>query len=131
MSIEKNAYRHKQLRVWQKAMQLVFAVYKVTNRFPESEKFGLISQIRRSTVSIPSNIAEGHGRKSDKELIRFLNIARGSLYELDTQIEIARQLNYMSKKEFEVLSDLLDETSRILSGLHKSKSQYLQLNTHI
>jgi len=105
-------------------MQLVFAAYKATSKFPEVEKFGLISQIRRSAVSIPSNIAEGHGRKSDKELVRFLNIARGSLYELDTQIEIARQPNYMSKKEFEVLSDLLDETSRILSGLHKSKSQY-------
>ena len=124
MSTEKNAYRHKQLKVWQKAMQLVFAAYKATSKFPEVEKFGLISQIRRSAVSIPSNIAEGHGRKSDKELVRFLNIARGSLYELDTQIEIARQPNYMSKKEFEVLSDLLDETSRILSGLHKSKSQY-------
>ena len=124
MGIEKNAYHHKQLRVWQKAMKLVFEVYKVTNNFPKLEQFGLISQIRRSVVSIPSNIAEGHGRKSDKELIRFLNIARGSIYELDTQIEIAKQLNYLSQYDFDNLSNLLDEKSRLLSGLHKAKAQY-------
>jgi len=129
MSIEKNAYHHKQLKVWQKAMQLVYEIYKVTNNFPKLEQFGLFSQIRRSVISIPSNIAEGHGRKSDKELVRFLDIARGSLYELDTQIEIAKQLNYLSQYEFENLSKLLDETSRLLSGLHKAKSQYSNLNT--
>ena len=110
-------------------MQLVFEVYKLTNNFPQLEKFGLISQIRRSVVSIPSNIAEGHGRKSDKELVRFLNIARGSIYELDTQIEIAKQLNYLSQHEFDCLSSLLDETSRLLYGLHKAKSQYSNLST--
>ena len=124
MSVEKNAYHHKRLNVWQKSMQLVFGIYKVTRNFPKHEQFGLTSQIRRSAVSIPSNIAEGHGRKSDKELVRFLNIARGSVYELDTQLNIAKQLNYLSQYEFNFIANLLDETSRLLSGLDRAKSQY-------
>ena len=123
MSIEKNSYHYKRLHVWQKSMQLVRGIYKVTRNFPQYEQFGLASQIRRSAVSIPSNIAEGHGRRSDKELIRFLNIARGSLYELDTQLEIAKHVNYLSQDKFDHLASLLDETSRLLSGLHKSKSK--------
>ena len=81
--------------------------------------------MRRSAVSIPSNIAEGYGRHSDKEIVRFLDIARGSIYELDTQIEISRQLNYLSKKDFDIVFGLLDETSRMLSGLRKSKTNEL------
>ena len=124
MSIERNAYRYKRLVVWQRAMALVVHVYKATDSFPKHEQYGLISQMRRSAVSIPSNIAEGHGRNSDKELVRFLDIAKGSIYELDTQIEISRQLNYLKIKEANCISNLLDETSRMLSGLRKSKSQY-------
>lgn len=129
MSSESNAYRYKRLVVWQRAMALVVRVYKATESFPKHEQYGLISQMRRSAVSIPSNIAEGHGRNSDKELVRFLDIAKGSIYELDTQIEISRQLNYLKIQEAICLSNMLDETSRMLSGLRKSKSQYSILKT--
>ncbi len=121
MSDEKNAYHYKQLNVWQKAIKLVIHVYSATKKFPEHEKNGLISQMRRSVVSIPSNIAEGYGRHSDKDLVRFINFAKGSLYELDTQIEISMQLKYLKLKDFDLISSLMDETSRMLSGLRKSK----------
>jgi len=104
-------------------MQLVVQVYKATKNFPKHEQYGLISQMRRSVISIPSNIAEGHGRNSDKEIVRFLDIARGSIYELDTQIEISKQLSYLKPKDFNIIFSLLDETSRMLSGLRKSKTQ--------
>ena len=123
MSNDKNSYYYKKLKVWQKAMQLVVQVYKATKNFPKHEQYGLISQMRRSVISIPSNIAEGHGRNSDKEIVRFLDIARGSIYELDTQIEISRQLSYLKPKDFNIIFSLLDETSRMLSGLRKSKTQ--------
>jgi len=118
---EKNAYGYKELMVWQKAMGLVMHVYKAANQFPSHELYGLGSQMRRCAVSIPSNIAEGYGRNSNKELVRFLDIAKGSLYELDTQLEISRQLNYLDAQKHETIFNLLDETSRLLSGLRKSK----------
>ena len=124
MSDDKNNYYYKKLKVWQKAMKLVIQVYKATKNFPKHEQYGLISQMRRSVISIPSNIAEGHGRNSDKEIVRFLDIARGSIFELDTQIEISRQLHFLNTQEFNIIFNLLDETSRMLSGLRKSKSQY-------
>jgi four helix bundle protein len=123
MSCEKNAYPYKQLNLWKKAIELVFQIYKTTGKFPGHEQYGLASQIRRSAVSIPSNIAEGHGRSSEKELIRFLDIAKGSIFELDTQMEIAKQLNYIEPQEFEHISELLDETSRMLTGLRNSKTK--------
>ena len=129
MSDDKNNYYYKKLKVWQKAMQLVVQVYKATKNFPKHEQYGLISQMRRSVISIPSNIAEGHGRNSDKEIVRFLDIARGSIYELDTQLEISRQLNYLNPKKFDIIFSLLDETSRMLSGLRKSKSHNSKLKT--
>lgn len=104
-------------------MNLVIQVYEATKKFPGQEQYGLISQMRRCSVSIPSNIAEGCGRSSDKELVRFLDIAKGSLYELDTQIEIAKQLNYLNPQDFECIATLLDETSRMLTGLRKSKTK--------
>ena len=125
MSNDKNAYYYKKLKVWQKAMQLVIHVYKATKDFPKHEQYGLISQMRRSAISVPSNIAEGHGRNSDKEIVRFLDIARGSIYELDTQIEISRQLHFLDTQEFNIIFNLLDEVSRMLSGLRNSK-----LKTH-
>ena len=124
MSNDKNSYYYKKLKVWQKAMKLVVQVYKATRNFPKHEQYGLISQMRRSVISIPSIIAEGHGRNSDKEIVRFLDIARGSIFELDTQIEISRQLDFLNTQEFNIIFNLLDETSRMLSGLRKSKFQY-------
>lgn len=86
--------------IWQKAMALVTKIYKTTKTFPKDEVFSLTSQIKRSSISIPSNIAEGYGRNSNTELLRFTNIAIASLFELQTQIEIAYNIEYLNKEEF-------------------------------
>jgi four helix bundle protein len=91
--------RHYGLEVWKDAMRLVREVYRITERFPDSERFGLISQMRRAAVSAPSNVAEGAARSGRIELVRFLTIARGSLAELDTQVWIARDLNHLAEAE--------------------------------
>mgnify|MGYP003644879675 FL=1 len=105
---------HKDLDVWKKSMDLVEATYKLTQQFPDSEKFGLSSQTRRAAVSIPSNIAEGAARKGDKELIHFLHIAMGSLSELETQYLIAIRLNYTVNDE--VIENVLTEVKKLLLG---------------
>lgn len=87
--------KHHDLRVWQEAIDVVEAIYDLTKRFPKTEIYGLISQMRRSAVSVPSNIAEGASRLSDREFIQFLGVARGSLSELETQITIAERLGYV------------------------------------
>ncbi|MDP3353167.1 MAG: four helix bundle protein [Flavobacteriaceae bacterium] len=105
---------HKNLDVWKKSMDLVVKVYQLTELFPLSEKYGLISQMRRAAVSIPSNIAEGAARKGDKELIQFLYISIGSLSELETQYLIAIRLSFIDKnEEFE---NLLVDVKKILIG---------------
>jgi len=86
---------YENLKIWQESMDLVEDVYRITSTFPEIEKFNLISQINRCAVSIPSNIAEGKGRSSDKEFKQYLYIARGSLFELRTQLELSRRLGYL------------------------------------
>lgn len=86
---------HKDLLVYQKSLDFVVEIYQLTNDFPESEKYGLINQLRRAVISVPSNISEGAGRKSKKEFIQFLHIALGSLNEIETQLEIAKRLNYL------------------------------------
>ena len=108
------------LVVWQKAMLLVESVYSLTRQFPEDEKFGLTSQIRRAAVSIPSNIAEGQGRYHTSDYIRFLTIARGSLHEVDTQFEIALRLGFLSPNDAQEVISLLHETGRLLNGLIQS-----------
>ena len=108
-----NTYRD--LIVWQKSMTFVTEVYLMTKCFPSSENFGLISQIRRSAISIPSNIAEGYGRKSTGDYIRFLQIAVGSLFEIQTQIEIAFNLLYIDKITFNNSLDKTSELDRMLS----------------
>lgn len=85
-------------KVWIGSMNLVKKIYQITSTFPSSEKFGLISQVRRSAISIPSNIAEGAGRKSEKEFLRFLEISTGSAFELETQLLLAEGLGYIKKK---------------------------------
>jgi len=97
----------------------VSRIYKVTETFPDNEKFGLISQIRRAAISIPSNIAEGAGRNSPKEFIQFLGVAQGSIAELETQLIIARNLNYIDKDYDEVMQEL-DGISKMIVGLIKS-----------
>lgn len=94
-----NIRSHKDLKVWQESMDLVTEIYRISDFFPENEKYGLISQIRRCAISIPSNIAEGCARKGNRELLQYLYISLGSLAELETQYEIAQNLNYINESE--------------------------------
>lgn len=108
---------YKQLDVWRRAMKLVREIYDCTRSFPRDEIFGLSSQMRRAAVSVASNIAEGKGRYSQKELVQFLYKSRGSLLELETQILIARDLGYVDDKSGQNLSTRTLEVTRILNGL--------------
>lgn len=105
---------HKDLDVWKKAMDLVEEIYQVTKEFPGHEKYGLTTQIRRAVVSIPSNIAEGSGRKGDKELLQFLSVALGSLAEVETQLLIAVRLGY--KSDINYILDLIIEVRKLILG---------------
>ena len=108
---------HKDLDVWKKGIDLVAAIYKVTNSFPRSEIYGLTSQLRRAAVSVPSNISEGAARNSDKEFIQFLYIALGSLSEAETQIIIAKRLSYI-KIEEKLLHEI-ETLRKMVTGLIK------------
>lgn len=98
-------------------MNLVTEIYKVSKTFPKEEMYGLTSQIRRSTVSIPSNIAEGYGRNSTDDYLRFLQISLGSLYETQTQVEISNNLNYLNHEKFQNLHESMREIERMLTAL--------------
>ena len=114
---------YKELSVWQKSIDLVKQVYTLTKTFPKEERYALTDQIKRAVVSIPSNIAEGNGRNSTKDYIHFLNIARGSLYEVSTQIYIANQLGYIADNVYSELSDEIDIIGRMLNKLVKAIDQ--------
>jgi len=122
---------HKDLNVWKKSMNLVILTYRLTGQFHKEELFGLSSQMRRAAVSIPSNIAEGHGRNSDKELIRFLFISLGSASELETQILLSNKLDFLKEEGFNELNELNNEVIRMLVALIRSKNngQLVNLNT--
>ena len=111
------------LRVWQEAMKLTTEIYRSTTDFPKHELYGLRQQIRRAAVSVPSNIAEGKGHRSDKEFVRFLLHARGSLLELQTQVLIAEELQYFRRQEAPHLLALAEGVGRALSGLINSMSE--------
>ena len=110
----------RELVVWQRAMELVELVYRVTSRFPKEEQYGLTSQLRRAAVSIPSNIAEGQGRSTTRDFLNFLAIAKGSLNELETQILISERLGYLNEQSRSPLLHLITEVARIISGLSAS-----------
>jgi len=110
----------KKLKVWQNGIRLVVDIYKTSKNFPTEELYGLTSQIRRSAVSVPSNIAEGSGRNSDKKFNRFLNISLGSSFELETQIIIAHELEFLSNIEFDNLTEKVQEEQKMINGLQKS-----------
>jgi four helix bundle protein len=112
---------HYNLDAWRFSRQLVGAVYRLTQAFPKEELFGLTSQMRRAAVSIPSNIAEGSARTGEREFAQFLNIARGSLSELETQLIIASDLGYVSFEN--PIFDTVDRVSKLLTGLHKTISK--------
>lgn len=109
-------HSHKELIVWQKAVALVIAVYKLTNNFPKEEVFGLTSQMRRAAVSIPSNIAEGRSRGTKKDFVQFLRVALGSCSELETQIEIAKAV-IDRKVNYDTVHSLLNEVVKMLSSM--------------
>ncbi len=108
---------YRDLIIWQKAVDLVTKVYSVTGNFPSSEIYGLTNQLRRCAVSIPSNIAEGYGRNSTADYKRFLQIAVGSLYELQTQVVIAFKLTYVSKEQYTELNDLSIEIDKMIYSI--------------
>jgi four helix bundle protein len=112
--------KFKELKVWQKAIQLVIKIYSHTSNFPKEEMYGIVSQIRRSAVSIPSNIAEGAGRGGKKEFSHFLDIAKGSSFELETQLIISTELGFLNKNNFEDISSELDEIQKMITGLQKN-----------
>jgi four helix bundle protein len=111
---------HRDLLVWQKSMDLVAECYRMTQRFPDRERFGLSSQLQRAAVSVPANIAEGHGRKSTGAYLHHLSIANGSLAELETHILIGARLGYVEDGMTNTSMSLLEEVRRMLAGLIRS-----------
>ncbi len=116
---------HKELLVWQKAMQLVVDVYNLIRLLPKEETYGLSDQMRRAAISIPSNIAEGNARSSQKDMVHFLYIAQGSRAELETQLELCELIGYISKEGLEPVLMQTQEIGRMLSGLIKSTLQQI------
>jgi four helix bundle protein len=115
---------YRQLVVWQKSMDLAEQIYRETTSLPREERYGLTSQLRRAATSIPSNIAEGQGRRSsDDEFVRFLQIALGSLCELETQVDLSRRLRLLSPEQVSRLHLQTDEVGRLLNGLIRSKQR--------
>ncbi len=115
--MEKKIKSHRDLIVWQKAMDMTVDIYRITQSFPNSELYGLTSQIRRSASSIAANIAEGQGRRTGKEFVNFLMNARGSVLELDTHLELSMRVDYLEKENYKRLKEKLDEVGRMLNGL--------------
>jgi four helix bundle protein len=113
----------KDLVVWQRAIQLTLEIYNLTSSFPDSERFGLTSQLRRAAVSVASNIAEGYGRSTKGEYIQFLGHARGSACEVETQLVIAKALGFGSKHAHDTTETLCNDVGRLLGALMKSQRQ--------
>jgi four helix bundle protein len=111
---------HEKLNLWKKAIEFVVAIYKVTEGFPKDEKFGLTSQLRRASVSIVANIAEGAGRRSSKEFRQFLSHSQGSASEVDTELIIAHRLAYLTKNDYAKLVDDLHHIGRMITRLSQS-----------
>ncbi|HET8829290.1 MAG TPA: four helix bundle protein [Pelobium sp.] len=121
--------KYTELDVWKQARQLASFIYQLTASFPKSEQFGLVSQMRRCVVSVPSNIAEGCGRQHVKEAIQFLNIARGSLFELETQIYISKDLNFISEHQLTNSLEQIENLGKLINGyirFQRSKLNDLQ-----
>ena len=122
---------HKDLRVWQQSIEMVTSIYLMTKAFPKDELFGLVSQMRRAAVSVPSNIAEGYARGSDKEKLHFLRISSGSMSEIETQLLLSLNLGYVSQEAFDELSEkvtsLWKQLNALVSSLKKRLSPQDQL----
>ena len=118
---------YKDLEVWKEAINLVTSIYKITDSYPKAEIFGIISQIRRCVISVPSNISEGVVKHSDKETLRFLDIALGSLAELDTQMIISQNLGYIN--DYEIIEQQISKVRALLNGLINYYNKQLKDNT--
>lgn len=118
-------HNYKELKIWQRSVELATAIYEATQDFPKPEQYGLTQQMRRAAVSIGSNIAEGAGRKTDKEFSYFLNVAYGSLYELETQLTISANLTFLDKETFENLEAEINEIQKMIFTLIKSLEESL------
>lgn len=115
---------YKDLLIWQKGFQIVISTYKLIKDFPQEELYALTSQIKRASVSIPSNIAEGYGRNSDKSFSHFIDISRGSLYELETQMLIAKELEFIQDLDmFNHVISLINEESKMINAFYNSISK--------
>jgi four helix bundle protein len=114
---------YRELQVWQKSRKLAVHMYKKTADFPDSEKFGLVQQMRRCAISVASNIAEAHGRTTSRERIRFLSIARGSLHELEMQTLISGDLALLTKRQTTIIVDATNELARQINGLIRHYKQ--------
>jgi four helix bundle protein len=115
---------YKDLLIWQKGFQIVVSTYRLTKAFPQEELYALTSQIKRASVSIPSNIAEGYGRNTDKSFSHFIDISRGSLYELETQLLIAKELEFIKDLEmFNHVISLINEESKMINAFYNSISK--------
>jgi four helix bundle protein len=112
--------RFRESKSWQLGMDLAERVYLLTDSFPKSETYGMTSQIRRSAVSIPSNLAEGHGRTSSKEFLQFIAVAYGSICELETQLLLSHRLKYINSNDSDIVLQLLTETSKTIRALQKA-----------
>lgn len=114
---------YRDLSAWQRARELVAAVYELTAEFPQDERFGLTAQVRRSAISVPSNIAEGYGRGARADYIRFLRIARGSLFEVEAQITLASDLGFITNDECEQMQSMIDAVAKPMWGLIRTLEQ--------
>jgi len=123
--MEKRVENYKDLEVWKKAIALATEVYKITSRFPREEQYGLISQIQRSAIAVPANIAEGWGRGQTKEYILFLRIARGSLMELETHLIVSGRLGYLGNDSLGKFQEGIGEIGRMLNALISSLKKKL------
>ncbi|MBL7929804.1 MAG: four helix bundle protein [Bacteroidia bacterium] len=121
-------HNFRNLKVWQKAIELSTKIYSLTKNFPAEEKFGIISQIRRAAVAIASNIAEGAGRNSEKEFCYFLQVSLGSSYEMETQIVIAGNLNFLNDEAFNDTIISITEIKRMISGFQKSMENQIKVH---
>ena len=117
---------YRNLDIWHKGIEILKLVYRISNQFPENEKYVLTAQIKRAVISILSNIAEGSGRNSNQQMINFLSISKGSAYEVEAQLIIANELNYISKEDLDVAVELIDHYCR----MNQNFQNYLTKNTN-
>ena len=120
---------YRDLIAWQKSHALALAVYRLTSTFPAEERFGLTAQVRRASVSVPSNIAEGYGRGGRADYARFLKLARGSLYEVDAQLLLAADLGHLGREQYQEACQSIEECERVLAGLIRAIDQPQQANS--